>query len=62
MSNLTEELAREEERIFDFANFSTEVVEAMRVRCEKDGHEPVGCCTESWRAYMRCRWCGKVLP
>lgn len=36
-----------------------EVVEAMRERCEEQGHDWVNCCSVMFQIYQRCKWCGE---
>jgi hypothetical protein len=50
-----EERAR---RIRESLNDS-KVQEAMRARCEEDGHHWENCCSVFFQVYMRCKWCGE---
>jgi hypothetical protein len=36
-----------------------EVKEAMRERCEEQGHDYENCCSVTFRVYQRCKWCGE---
>ena len=35
-----------------------DVIEAMRERCEEQGHEYENCCSLMFQIYQRCKWCG----
>ncbi len=35
-----------------------DVKEAMRIRCEEDGHDYENCCSFLLQVYRRCKWCG----
>jgi sulfur transfer protein SufE len=37
-----------------------EVLEAMRERCEEQGHDYENCCSPFLQVYMRCKWCKEV--
>lgn len=34
------------------------VKEAMRERCEEQGHDYENCCSVFLEVYQRCKWCG----
>lgn len=34
-----------------------EVIEAMRERCEEQGHDYENCCSAFLEIYQRCKWC-----
>lgn len=36
-----------------------EVVEAMRERCEEQGHDYENCLSAMFQYYQRCKWCGE---
>jgi hypothetical protein len=36
-----------------------EVKEAMKERCEEQGHDYENCCSVFFRVYMKCKWCGE---
>src|SRR5689334_2587127 len=38
---------------------SGETLEAMRDRCQEQGHQWENCCSFTFRVYMRCKWCGE---
>lgn len=44
------------ERIRELLNKS-EVIEAMKERCEEQGHDWENCCSAMFRIYLRCKWC-----
>lgn len=35
------------------------VREAMRGRCEEQGHEYENCCSALFQIYEQCKWCGE---
>lgn len=35
------------------------VLQAMALRCEDQGHDYENCCSSMFRVYMRCKWCGE---
>lgn len=37
----------------------SEVVEAMRERCEEQGHDYEPCLSMMFDYFMRCKWCGE---
>lgn len=34
--------------------------DAMRDRCDSQGHEWVNCCSIFLEIYQRCKWCGEI--
>lgn len=44
---------------YDVSAASPETREAMRDRCETQGHEMENCCSAFFRVYQRCKWCGE---
>lgn len=36
-----------------------QVKEAMKERCEEQGHDYEGCLTITFQHYQRCKWCGE---
>jgi hypothetical protein len=36
-----------------------EVVEAMKERCDEQGHDYENCCSAMFIIYQQCKWCGK---
>lgn len=48
-----EEWARAEKLLF-----LPDVQDAMRARCEEQGHEWENCCTMFMQVYRQCKWCG----
>ncbi len=41
-------------------NDKTEILEAMKKRCEEQGHEWENCCSASFHIYKVCKWCGAL--
>jgi hypothetical protein len=44
---------------YEVSRASDETKEAMRDRCEEQGHDWQNCCSVFFRVYMRCKWCGE---
>lgn len=38
---------------------NNEVREAMRERCDEQGHDFENCCSAWLEVYQRCKWCGQ---
>lgn len=34
-----------------------EVIEAMRARCDEQGHDWENCCSAFLQVYQQCKWC-----
>ena len=45
---------------YDYRRASEETLEAMRDRCEEQGHEFDNCCSMFLQVYQRCKWCGET--
>ena len=50
-------LTQEQKEYAKIANKS-DVVLAMRCRCEEQGHEYENCCSIALQVYQECKWCG----
>lgn len=37
-----------------------DVIQAMKERCDEQGHDYENCCSVMFRVYQRCKWCGRV--
>lgn len=37
----------------------SEVQEAMKERCEEQGHDYENCCSFTLQIYQKCKWCGE---
>ena len=61
MSSLTHKLDDSRRKIVSTDNFSAGTIEAMKLRCEEQGHDAENCCTAMLQVYRQCRWCGQVL-
>ncbi len=44
---------------YDVSKASEETREAMRDRCEEQGHDWQNCCSAFFQAFLRGRWRGK---
>jgi hypothetical protein len=38
---------------------NVDVIEAMRERCEEQGHDFENCCSAFFQVYQECKWCGE---
>ena len=61
MNSLASKLDDSRRKIVSVDNFSVETIEAMKLRCEEQGHDAENCCTAMFQVYSRCRWCGEVV-
>ena len=52
------ELREEADRLEELLQ-KRDVREAMRMRCESQGHEWSNCCSSLLRVYQACQWCGE---
>jgi hypothetical protein len=40
--------------------YKHDVREAMRERCEEQGHDWENCCSATFQLYQACKWCGET--
>jgi hypothetical protein len=37
----------------------SDVIEAMKERCDEQGHDYENCCSVFLQVYQQCKWCGE---